>query len=135
MAIILCVEDSPELREAYTEILHAAGHSVTTASNGREGIAALECADPLPDVVLLDVMMPVMDGREFRARLRANRRWRDIPVIVCSGSLDGEMVVDFAPLAGQLSKPVNVPMLLGLLCDCCGAPDHASCEDGETTTP
>jgi CheY-like chemotaxis protein len=61
-------------------MLEREGWQVTEASNGREGLERV--ADAEPNVILLDLMMPEMDGFEFIANLRARREWSDIPVVV-----------------------------------------------------
>jgi PAS domain S-box-containing protein len=76
----LVVEDDAALRELVSRTLEKAGWEVRTASNGQEGLAEVEMGRP--DLVLLDLMMPVMDGFEFLARLRQDERHADLPVIV-----------------------------------------------------
>ena len=77
---ILIVEDDQTTREMMTQLLTKAGWKSDTAVNGRE---ALECvaANP-PHLILLDLMMPEMDGFDFAARLRSNPRYRSIPIVV-----------------------------------------------------
>jgi CheY-like chemotaxis protein len=83
VAKILVVEDDPDFGEAVCEILTISGHR---ASHAADGIAALEMlrAGELPDLILLDLMMPRMDGWEFREALLRNKKLKDIPVIVFS---------------------------------------------------
>jgi CheY-like chemotaxis protein len=81
MARVLVVEDEPDLRRLYAWELQDAGYEVVTAANGAEALGRLSSD---PDVVLVDLMMPVMDGYEFLARLRADPRHRDIPALVVS---------------------------------------------------
>ena len=80
MATILVIEDDPDMRELERTVLACGGHQVIVAENGREGLRALEGRRPC--VILLDLMMPVMDGFEFLAELRQEEAWRQIPVIV-----------------------------------------------------
>jgi PAS domain S-box-containing protein len=77
---VLVIEDDLPTRELLRRQLEADGWSVTEAENGRAGLAALEHA--VPSVILLDLMMPVMDGCQFAAELRKRDAWRGIPVIV-----------------------------------------------------
>lgn len=80
---LLIVEDNPELREYLDEILH--GHyQVTLAGNGGEALAQLEAASQLPDLIITDLMMPVMDGFELLRTLKDNPVHRLIPTIVLS---------------------------------------------------
>ena len=77
---VLVVEDDPATRELLRRLLEADGWSVTGAGNGREGLDAL--ARGTPELILLDLMMPVMDGWQFARELRAREAWREIPVVV-----------------------------------------------------
>jgi CheY-like chemotaxis protein len=77
---VLVVDDDEEQRQLVRAILGAQGWVVREAANGR---LALDClAAKLPDILLLDLMMPEMDGFEVVAALQANPAWRDIPVVV-----------------------------------------------------
>ena len=76
----LLVEDDPDTREVTGRALQSAGWQVLEAANGKEALALL--AEQTPTLILLDLMMPVMDGFEFLTRMRANPAYRDIPVIV-----------------------------------------------------
>ena len=77
---VLCIEDEPEMIELIHLILSRAGYEVLGAESGAEGLELLEKEDV--DLVLLDLMMPEMDGWEVYQRLKANERTRDIPVII-----------------------------------------------------
>jgi signal transduction histidine kinase/DNA-binding response OmpR family regulator len=76
----LVIEDDPSSRELGVRILRQAGWNVRSAVNGQEGLERV--AEEAPDVILLDLMMPVMDGFEFLQVLRATEAWRALPVIV-----------------------------------------------------
>ncbi|MCC2670242.1 MAG: chemotaxis protein CheY [Armatimonadetes bacterium] len=119
MPTILCVEDDPDVRETLTAILEDQGYAVLTAGNGREGLTALASAPTLPDAILLDLRMPVMDGPEFRTHLRLHPEWSHIAVVVCSGTPGCGSNEELEPLAGSFLKPVEVPELLALLQRCC----------------
>ena len=77
---VLVVEDDEEQRQLVCATLGALGWTVREAANGRLALDAI--AAELPDVILLDLMMPEMDGFELVAALQANAIWRDIPVVV-----------------------------------------------------
>jgi hypothetical protein len=77
---VLLVEDDADTRDVMTRTLTKAGWDVTQAGNGREALHLL--ADERPALILLDLMMPVMDGFDFLLEMRAHREWQDIPVIV-----------------------------------------------------
>lgn len=82
MAIVLVVDDDPELRDMLSFSLELEGHSVRTAVHGRDALAQLQ--DVRPGVILLDLMMPVMDGAEFCRHLRQDPSFATIPVLCLS---------------------------------------------------
>lgn len=82
---VLIVEDDDQTREMIQRTVQRQGWEVQTAANGRLGIDRLE-DDVIPDVILLDLMMPEMDGFEFLETLRANPEWMDIPVVVVTAA-------------------------------------------------
>ncbi|UCE32332.1 MAG: response regulator [Burkholderiales bacterium] len=77
---VLVIEDDDDTREVQRQALEHAGWTVDEAADGRAGLDRL--ADARPDAIVLDLMMPVMDGFEFLATLRASPDWREIPVLV-----------------------------------------------------
>jgi CheY-like chemotaxis protein len=86
-ANILVVEDHADLREMLTVLLESEGFAVRTAVNGVEALKSLE--ETRPSLILLDLMMPVMSGDEFRQRQLADPRYRDVPVICMTAAHDG----------------------------------------------
>lgn len=82
-AAALVVDDAPDIRLLADLVLSMAGFSVRAASSGREALALLADGD-IPDIVLLDVQMPEVDGWETLARLRADPRTADLPVVLCT---------------------------------------------------
>ncbi len=106
------VDDDTDIREGLREILEDAGHGVTEARNGRDALGALRAAEALPDLILLDLMMPVMDGFQFRREQLADPRLAAIPVIVLSA--DGQMGERAGALGDALSlrKPIHLDQLL-----------------------
>ena len=84
--LVLVVDDEPDIRELLQLALeHVAGWQVLTASNGPEALIA--AADKLPDAILLDVMMPGMDGPETARRLAEDPRTRSIPVVLLTAKV------------------------------------------------
>ena len=79
---ILVVDDSPTERAFLTEILSHAGYQVVTAENGEEGIA--KAKTERPDLVLMDVVMPGLNGYQATRTLTRDEETKDIPVIVCT---------------------------------------------------
>ena len=86
---ILLVEDDTTLSEMYTLKLSGAGYTVWHASNGQEGLALLE-KNGASSLILLDVMMPVMDGFTMLERVKANDVWKKIPVVMLTNLGQGE---------------------------------------------
>ena len=84
---VLCIEDHPEMIELIRLILGRQGFDVDGAEGGREGLQAMQ-EDP-PDLVLLDLMMPDMDGWEVYRQIRANDQLRGIPVIAVTAKAQG----------------------------------------------
>ena len=77
---ILIVEDDNFVAEVYSTKLLEMGHEVRIAQNGQEGISCAK--EDKPDLILLDIIMPVMDGSEMIEELKKNSDWKDIPVIL-----------------------------------------------------
>jgi CheY-like chemotaxis protein len=92
------------------------GHSVLTAANGREALARLDTG-VRPCLILLDLMMPVMDGWTFRDALERDPRLRTVPVVVISAA-GGEMMRRVRAEA-YVSKPVDIDELLHVVCEHC----------------
>ena len=114
MTTILVVEDEPLIALALEAALADAGYGVVTAANGRQGLERLAEA-PRPDLVLTDMMMPVMNGPAMLAAMAANPDLRGIPVIVLS-SLPEESVRSRANgVAAILRKPCTADEVLGAM--------------------
>jgi CheY-like chemotaxis protein len=86
MSLVLVVDDEPDVRLVARVVLGSAGHEVHDADSGEAALALLE-RGPVPDVILLDVRMPGIDGWEVLRRLRANPRLRHLPVVVFTAHL------------------------------------------------
>lgn len=108
---ILIVEDDFDIRDTLSEILSAEGYRVSTAANGREALDQLG-APELPCVILLDLMMPVMNGWQFRAEQEKDPRLSSIPVIVISADAGVFQKADALRAAAILRKPVQLDDLL-----------------------
>jgi CheY-like chemotaxis protein len=104
---VLVIEDDPTIREVLVEVLGEHGYEAIGASNGREALAALASTSDRPCVILLDLMMPVMDGRSFREEQLQSPELSEIPVIVISAHLDHTAATDLNA-AAYLRKPVRL---------------------------
>jgi len=111
---ILVVDDDADLAEVLDRVLEKSGYVVTWAKNGEEALSYLRRREPL-DVVLLDLMMPVMNGWEFRAEQLKDPRLSEIPVVVFSGhgKLDQNALAIGA--VANLRKPIGLDELLAVL--------------------
>jgi CheY-like chemotaxis protein len=107
MSKLLIVDDEVAILEALTDILSVEGYEVATAANGAEGLKNVH--EDRPDLILLDLMMPVMDGQEMLRRLKDDPALRAIPVVVMSAGR-----VSKADLQGSrfLAKPFELDDLL-----------------------
>ena len=111
MRSVLVVEDHADLREMLAVMLESEGFRVQVAQNGRE---ALECLrHSRPSVILLDLMMPVMTGDEFRAHQLADPRLCDVPVICMTAAHDGGERAARLNAQAYFQKPVDFEQLLG----------------------
>jgi len=107
MSKLLIVDDEVAILEALTDILSVEGYEVATAANGAEGLK--RAGEERPDLILLDLMMPVMDGQEMLRRLKESQDLRTIPVVVMSAGR-----VSKSELQGSrfLAKPFELDDLL-----------------------
>ena len=111
--VVLVVDDDPDILEALSEILEAEGFEIRRARNGKEALERLE-PDP-PNLILLDLMMPVMDGWEFAQRMRQKPTVAGIPLIVLSADRNvGSKAADIGAV-GHLAKPFELNDLLDMV--------------------
>ena len=113
---VLVVEDNDDVRDMMAVTLQLEGHDVITAPNGRVALEMLR-RGASPCVILLDLMMPVMNGWEFRAALDAEPELKDLPVVVISAA--GREVLESAHAAAYLPKPIDIDALLDVVCGIC----------------
>jgi CheY-like chemotaxis protein len=115
---ILLAEDDEDLREAMIDTLHDAGYSVEGVGNGRDALEWLEVTAEPPKIILLDLMMPVMDGWQFLDERRKTPKVASVPVVVLSAN--GNFVEKNETVA-FLRKPVRVQPLLAIIASYCAA--------------
>ena len=90
MSTVLVVDDQPELRLLFQRVLENQGYRVCTAENGADGLKVIEQCDP--QLVLLDLARPRMDGLGFLRAIREQPRWAKLPVIMLSGLMSAEQI-------------------------------------------
>jgi two-component system, OmpR family, response regulator VicR len=110
---ILCIEDEPEMIDLIRLILERRGFNVQGAAGGMEGIKKVR--ELHPDLVLLDLMMPDMDGWEVYQQMKADETTRNIPVIVVTAkaqSIDKVLGLHIAKVDDYIAKPFSPQELL-----------------------
>jgi CheY-like chemotaxis protein len=122
---VLVVEDDQDLREIITMTLESRGHHVAAVSDGGQALAWLRDHDPMPCLVLLDLMMPGMNGFELSATMHADPALSAIPVVVITGAPLLAKQRSSELHAEVLSKPIELALLVSTVRRFCPAP-HAS---------
>ena len=107
---VLVVDDQKYLRDIQVLLLEEAGYAATAMASAVEALARM--SDLSPDLIVLDMSMPVMDGPQFLAHLRDTDRWARIPVILSSGHDVEEMEALREPIVDVLHKPFSDRTLL-----------------------
>jgi CheY-like chemotaxis protein len=118
---ILIIEDEDVIRETFQLFLELEGYVVLTAGNGREGLEQLRKMTR-PCLILLDLMMPVMNGEEFLKAKTTEESMSSIPVCVVSGAAN---IPDLPGVAACVPKPVSAESLLDLVRRYCGSSNRA----------
>lgn len=114
---ILLVEDDHDTRVSIRSLLEDSGYRVLTVTDGRSALELLQRSTPLPRLIILDLLLPVMDGWHFVAQLQHHEELAAIPIVIMS-AWHG---LPPAGAVGMLRKPVNVGALLRLVADHCPA--------------
>lgn len=114
--LIYIVEDDSDIRDAFCEILcDLNDYKVEVAENGRIGIDKLRTLDRLPDLILLDVLMPVLDGFGFRLEQLADEKLKNIPIVVLSASHNITDLAEKMKAKAYLKKPINIEELIDVV--------------------
>jgi CheY-like chemotaxis protein len=118
LGTILVVDDDPNLQEALSDLLQSKGYDVRSADNGVSALALLRESDA-PCLILLDLMMPVMDGHELLARLSADSALAKIPVVVVTAGRhpQGSRVPGAADVLYKPFEPDRLIKIVQQFCD------------------
>lgn len=117
MKTVLVIEDTEDLRELFMEVLRQDGYRVLGAADGREGLDILRAQGEDPCLVLLDMMMPVMDGQAFLDTLDTTHHLAPLPIVVVSA---GTTEASVRGATGFIKKPVAPNVLLAIVREYCG---------------
>lgn len=109
---VLIVEDSVDLQMLIGEFLESEGFSVSYATNGQEALNTLKSSMSLPCMILLDIMMPVMDGLQFREHQIKDAAISKIPVVVMTADANIKNKLNSLHIKEYFSKPLNMDALL-----------------------
>lgn len=112
--VVMVVEDDADIRETLTQILEEEGYSVTGAAHGAEALEHLQ-RGLRPGLILLDLMMPVMNGWQLREAMLDSDELRDLPVVVVTADGGAQRNPEALRVNGVLAKPIDLPTLLGAL--------------------
>jgi two-component system, chemotaxis family, chemotaxis protein CheY len=116
--LVLVVDDDPDILDAICDILEGERYRVARARNGLEALDRV--GEELPAVILLDLMMPVMDGLAFATALRKQPLARSVPIVVISADGNPQRAAALGA-AGFLAKPFDIDALLSRVSDVAGA--------------
>jgi two-component system, chemotaxis family, chemotaxis protein CheY len=111
---VLLVEDDDEIRSSVADVLDIEGFDVQTAANGLDALRRLENGAS-PDMILLDMMMPVMDGWQFMEELRKLHKSIQRPVVIFSAYGNPQGMAEELDAAGYLRKPFSVDELVAAI--------------------
>jgi len=116
----LIVDDDADVREAVRTVLENAGYRTAEAKDGGEALAIIKKAENKPALLLLDLMMPSMDGWQLRARLRSDPDLAAIPIVIMTAHAGVlRAISDVKPETPVLPKPLNVERLLQMVATYC----------------
>lgn len=111
---MLVVDDDADIRKMLAEILELEGYEAILAANGREALGRLR-AGVRPSLILLDLMMPGMNGWEFRSEQLQDPDLASIPVVILTGDGQADRKATDVGAVSYLCKPLDVEALLGLI--------------------
>ena len=118
---VLVVDDDRDLRESVAAAAEEAGHAAAAAANGQEALEMLRGGVRI-SLVLLDLMMPDMNGEQVAAAIRSDRELAGVPIVLFSASSEARSIAGRIGVDGFLPKPFGLDKLSGLLDRYCRAP-------------
>lgn len=125
---ILVIEDNNDIRETVEDVLRTEGYNVYGVSNGREALLALKKIQG-PTLLLLDMMMPLMNGWEFLEAQKTDAKFANLPVVVVS-ALDAEHALikdsEVVNARAYIRKPIDLDALMSVVQAYCGTPEELS---------
>ena len=116
---ILVIEDDDSIRESTKDLLELEGYDVEVARNGEEGIQMLRGSGALPHLILLDLMMPIKDGFQFRLEQKQDPMLTHIPVVIMTADGHAEEKTVKLGAADCLKKPADIEVILETVKRCC----------------
>lgn len=111
---LLIVEDSKDILDLVLRFYRAEGYETVAARDGKEALDLLRSRPDLPAVILLDLMMPVMDGLRFREAQTADARLAAVPVVIMTADANAAEKAAEAGVRGYIRKPVELQVLLAV---------------------
>ena len=116
---VLVVDDDPEIRETMVEVLNDEGYEAVGACDGVQALEQLRAPADRWCLVLLDLMMPNMDGRTFRAEQLRDPALASIPVVIVSAMTDVAAAAEELRVSGHMTKPIPLRALLQMVRQFC----------------
>jgi two-component system chemotaxis response regulator CheY len=113
--LLFLVEDDADIRESLKDFLIDEGYDVLTAENGFDALNQLRLLTDLPKLILLDLMMPVMDGVSFRTAQLLDPRLSNIPVVVTSANPQGTQKLSAMGVHDFIKKPPTLDLILEVI--------------------
>jgi two-component system response regulator MprA len=117
---VLVVDDEPTIRDLVAEALREAGFETETAANGVEALTRMQRW--LPDAIVLDLMMPRLDGTGFTELMRLNQRFVDVPVLLVTAAYGAAQAAEQTGVQAWLAKPFELDALVDAVTNLAGVP-------------
>ncbi len=131
---VLIVDDNDDFRRTAGDALREAGFTVREAGDGLEALRKLRREEP-PELILLDLLMPVMDGWQLRENLTADPRLRDVPVVVTTAVGHEYEQENSLQAVAYLPKPCSLEATLDVVRQFCSPEPLGSCQESRTAVP